>query len=92
MAAVLDRNGHCHSVGQGDPPKPFFCGAHDAGVWDIYAIVYGFLLLLTLPAIVAELISQRFRAIAAIVGLITIGGLMVQPTLLKSGAMGCDLR
>jgi hypothetical protein len=80
----------CTIVGEGDPTTPIFCTAHTKGIWDIYALVYGFLLLLALPAIVAGLISQRFRAIAAVVGLLTIGGLIMQPTLMKSGAMGCD--
>ena len=78
----------CTIVGEGNPATPVFFKAHATGVCDVYAIDYGFLLLLALPPIVARLISQRFRAIAAIVGL---SGLMAQPTLLKAGVMGCDL-
>ena len=81
----------CTVVGEGDPLIPIFCTAHTAGLWDVYAYVYGALLLVWFPIILLGLFLDRLRGAAIVVGVLTLGGLSAQPILLNSGLVGCDL-
>ena len=76
-----------HSLG--DIAAPIFCTAARPG-WASLASVQGFLLLATIPMLVAGIFLERLRWFVLILGVVAILGLVAQSKLIESQFFYCD--